>query len=37
MLTGFVAGLALVIGVGQISKLLGVEGGGTGFFGKLGC
>ena len=36
VLTGFVAGLALVIGVGQLSKLLGVEGGGTGFFGKLG-
>ena len=36
VLTGFVAGLALVIGVGQISKLVGVEGGGTGFFGKLG-
>jgi high affinity sulfate transporter 1 len=35
VLTGFVAGLALVIAVGQISKLLGVEGGGTGFFGKL--
>ena len=35
VLTGFVAGLALVIGVGQLSKLLGVEGGGTGFFGKL--
>ncbi len=35
VLTGFVAGLALVIGVGQVSKLLGVEGGGTGFFGKL--
>ena len=35
MLTGFVAGLALVIAVGQVSKLLGVEGGGTGFFGKL--
>ncbi len=37
VLTGFVAGLALVIGVGQLSKLLGVEGGGTGFFGKLGA
>ena len=24
-----------MIGVGQLSKLLGVEGGGTGFFGKL--
>ncbi len=36
VLTGFVAGLALVISVGQLSKLLGVEGGGTGFFGKLG-
>ncbi len=35
VLTGFVAGLALVIGVGQLPKLLGVEGGGTGFFGKL--
>ncbi len=35
VLTGFVAGLALVIAVGQVSKLLGVEGGGTGFFGKL--
>jgi high affinity sulfate transporter 1 len=35
VLTGFVAGLALVIAVGQLSKLLGVEGGGTGFFGKL--
>ena len=36
VLTGFIAGLALVIGVGQISKLVGVESGGTGFFGKLG-
>jgi SulP family sulfate permease len=36
VLTGFVAGLALVIGVGQLYKLFGVEGGGTGFFGKLG-
>ncbi len=35
VLTGFVAGLALVIGVGQAHKLLGVEGGGTTFFGKL--
>jgi sulfate permease, SulP family len=35
VLTGFVAGLALVIGVGQANKLLGVEGGGTTFFGKL--
>jgi high affinity sulfate transporter 1 len=35
VLTGFVAGLALVIAVGQLSKLIGVEGGGTGFFGKL--
>jgi high affinity sulfate transporter 1 len=35
VLTGFVAGLALVIAVGQVSKLLGLEGGGTGFFGKL--
>jgi len=35
VLTGFVAGLALVIGVGQADKLLGVEGGGTTFFGKL--
>ena len=35
VLTGFVAGLALVIAVGQLSKLAGVEGGGTGFFGKL--
>ncbi len=35
VLTGFVAGLALVIGVGQVYKLLGVEGGGTSFFGKL--
>lgn len=35
VLTGFVAGLALVIAVSQLSKLLGVEGGGTGFFGKL--
>jgi sulfate permease, SulP family len=35
VLTGFVAGLALVIGAGQLSKLFGVEGGGTGFFGKL--
>ena len=35
VLTGFVAGLALVIGVGQLYKLLGVEGGGTSFFGKL--
>jgi len=35
VLTGFVAGLALVIAVGQLYKLFGVEGGGTGFFGKL--
>jgi SulP family sulfate permease len=35
VLTGFVAGLALVIATGQLSKLLGVETGGTGFFGKL--
>ena len=35
VLTGFIAGLALVIAVGQLAKLLGVEGGGTGFFGKL--
>jgi SulP family sulfate permease len=35
VLTGFVAGLALVIIVSQIPKLLGVEAGGTGFFGKL--
>ena len=35
MLTGFVAGLALVIGVGQLYKLFGVEGGGTTFFGKV--
>jgi high affinity sulfate transporter 1 len=35
VLTGFVAGLALVIGVSQLYKLLGVEGGGTTFFGKL--
>ena len=35
VLTGFIAGLALVIAVGQVAKLLGVEGGGTGFFGKL--
>lgn len=34
VLTGFVAGLALVIAVGQLAKLIGVEGGGTGFFGK---
>jgi sulfate permease, SulP family len=35
VMTGFVGGLALVIAVGQVSKLFGVEGGGTGFFGKL--
>ena len=35
VLTGFIAGLALVIGVGQLPKLFGVEGGGTSFFGKL--
>ena len=35
VLTGFVTGLALVIGAGQLYKLLGVEGGGTSFFGKL--
>ena len=35
VLTGFVAGLALVIGVGQANKLVGVESGGTTFFGKL--
>jgi sulfate permease, SulP family len=35
VMTGFVGGLALVIAVGQLSKLFGVEGGGTGFFGKL--
>ena len=36
VLTGFVAGLALVIGAGQLYKLFGVEPGGGGFFGKLG-
>ena len=35
VMLGFVAGLALVIAVGQLSKLFGVPGGGTGFFGKL--
>jgi high affinity sulfate transporter 1 len=35
VMTGFIGGLALVIAVGQLSKLFGVEGGGTGFFGKL--
>jgi high affinity sulfate transporter 1 len=35
VLTGFVSGLALVIAVSQIAKLLGLEGGGTTFFGKL--
>jgi len=35
VLTGFIAGLALVIAVGQLPKLFGVEGGGVGFFGKL--
>ncbi len=35
VLTGFVSGLALVIAVSQISKLLGVEGDGATFFGKL--
>jgi SulP family sulfate permease len=35
VLTGFVGGLALVIGVGQLYKLFGVESGGTSFFGKL--
>ena len=35
VMTGFVGGLALVIAVGQLAKLFGVEGGGTGFFGKL--
>ena len=35
VMTGFIGGLALVIAVGQLSKLFGVPGGGTGFFGKL--
>jgi high affinity sulfate transporter 1 len=35
VLTGFVGGMALVIAVGQANKLLGVESGGTTFFGKL--
>jgi high affinity sulfate transporter 1 len=35
VLTGFVAGLALVVAVGQLDELLGLEGGGTTFFGKL--
>jgi SulP family sulfate permease len=35
VLTGFVTGLALVVAVGQLPKLFGVEGGGTTFFGKL--
>ncbi|MGE5228391.1 MAG: SulP family inorganic anion transporter, partial [Deltaproteobacteria bacterium] len=35
VLTGFVSGLALVIAVSQIAKLLGVEADGTTFFGKL--
>jgi SulP family sulfate permease len=35
VLTGFVAGIALVIAVGQLPKLLGVESGGTAFFGRL--
>jgi high affinity sulfate transporter 1 len=35
VMTGFVGGLALVIAAGQLAKLFGVEGGGTGFFGKL--
>ncbi len=35
VLTGFIAGLALVIAAGQVAKILGVEGGGTGFIGKL--
>ncbi len=34
-MTGFVAGFALAIAVGQLAKLFGVDGGGTGFFGKL--
>ncbi len=35
VLTGFVGGMALVIAVGQAGKLLGVESGGSTFFGKL--
>lgn len=35
VLTGFVFGLALVIAIKQVPKLLGVEGGGEGFFERL--
>jgi SulP family sulfate permease len=35
VLAGFVAGLALVIAVGQAPKLFGIEGGGENFFEQL--
>lgn len=35
VLKGFIVGLALVIIIGQVPALLGLEGGGEGFFGKL--
>ncbi len=35
ILVGFVAGLALIIAVGQAPKLFGVEGGGDNFFAEL--
>lgn len=35
VLTGFVTGLALVIAVKQVPKILGVDGGGDGFFDRV--
>ncbi|SER22518.1 SulP family inorganic anion transporter [Actinokineospora terrae] len=35
VLTGFVTGLALVIAVKQVPKVLGIEGGGQGFFDRV--
>jgi high affinity sulfate transporter 1 len=35
VLTGFVTGLALIIAIKQVPKILGTEGGGDGFFERL--
>ncbi|OLF08374.1 hypothetical protein BLA60_23435 [Actinophytocola xinjiangensis] len=35
VLTGFVTGLALVIAVKQVPKILGIDGGGDGFFDRV--
>src|SRR5439155_20733979 len=35
VLTGFVTGLALVIAIKQVPKILGTDGGGEGFFERL--